>query len=464
MTETPESGGVPLHDSEQDPDRLRAPTISAEGKRRWIYPDRRPGPIARFRHKLAVVLMAIYLVAPYLQWQGRPLVRFDIVHNHIHLFGAMFRFSDAGYFVFVFLILAIALFFVTSLWGRVWCGYACPQTVFVEWIIRPIEELIEGKALHRQRLDQEPLTAARLARKLIKHGVFLGVAAVIANVLLSYFVAPADLWGWMRSSPTEHPMAFLLMATVLTLVYVDLAWFREQFCSFVCPYARFQSVMMDNSTPTITYDVRRGEPRGKRGTTGHCIDCGLCQRVCPTGIDIRQGLQLECIQCGRCADACDTIMASLKRPLGLIRTATQTEMEQGTRPRRLRTRPLLYGAALVVLVTALIVIVTGREAVAVTIVRQPGAAYSQMPDGKLANLFQVRLVNRRDEAVPLNFSVLHHAAVGLTCSSCSEPLQPFEERRLLLVVSFVAQEFRGDRVEVQLDATGTEYSIPILHP
>ena len=362
-----------------------SPTLAAGGRRQWLYPDRQKGPKSKVRGRIAAVLMAIYLVTPWLSWNGRALLRVDLAAGDAHVWGQIFRFSETSYLAFIFLALALLLFFVTALRGRIWCGYACPQTVFVEWLIRPIEELIEGPAHKRRRRDQGPRTFDRVWRKALKHIVFLGISAVVANALLAYFAPPSHVLRWMVESPAAHPAAFGVMSIVGALVYFDLAWFREQFCAFVCPYARFQSVMMDKHTPVVAFDAGRGEPRGKKAS-GDCIDCGLCVRVCPTGIDIRDGLQLECISCFRCADACDMVMTNLGRPLGLIKAQPAAEL----RPWRART--IAFGAGLVAVSVLLIARAASRPNVAISFQRQAGATFATLPDGRIVKIYRAQVL------------------------------------------------------------------------
>ncbi len=442
---------------------LRAPTLTADGKRKWIYPDRRQGAHARRRGRLAYVLMAVYLTVPWLSVGGLPLLRFDVLGGRLFVVGSVLRFADAAWLAFVLVGLALLLFFATALRGRIWCGYACPQTVFVEWLIRPIEELIEGPANHRRAVDRGPWTMAKATRKVLKHGVFLLVAAGIANTFLAYFVPPADLLAWALSSPREHPGPFLVMLAVLLAFYCDLAWFREQFCSFLCPYARFQAVMMDKWTPVVAYDEGRGEPRGKRAA-GACIDCGLCQRVCPTGIDIRDGLQLECIQCHRCTDACDMVMASLALPAGLIRAATQAELEGDAATVRFRPRVWLYGAAMVVAFALVASRLWLQPSLTLRFSRQPGSSFSQLPDGRFTNYFTLRSVNESAAPLALDFDAAT-PGVDLVCGSCATALPAFASA-VHLVVVIVPADSAGRLAHARLRHrdSGETFDLPLLIP
>ncbi len=448
-----------MKDNSHDSDLLRAPTIEASGRRRWIYPDRRPGRLVSIRRRLAVVLMAVYLIVPFSTFQGRPLLRFDVLDSKIFFLSYVFPFHDASYFVYVFIFLALLLFFVTSLYGRLWCGYACPQTVFVEWLIRPIEELIEGNSRKRYLRDRGPLTFDKVWRKTAKYLIYMVAIIIISNAFLGFFVDPKVLMHWMGSPPAEHPWAFGFMLLLSGTLFLDLVWFREQFCSFLCPYARFQSVMIDNNTPTIAYDFNRGEQRGRKKESGDCIDCQHCVRVCPTGIDIRNGLQLECIQCGRCADACDRIMANLKRKPGLIRTASVHEMEKSS-IKHIRIRPILYLAGLILILAIVGIKVSLRRQLNYTFIRQPGTTYTHLDEGHFANYYQIRVNNQTSQTHQV--SITASDGTKLLCSICGQNIAGFEDLNGNLVI-IVPKLYKNKSVALTLDHQFVK-KIPLILP
>ncbi|MBT7893261.1 MAG: cytochrome c oxidase accessory protein CcoG, partial [Deltaproteobacteria bacterium] len=294
--------------------------IDATGKRHRIYPQDITGKFTRIRTKLAYLLILIYLLPPWLKINGLPVIQLNIPDRQFVLFGSIFWPQDVQYLVFIFILAGLFLFFITALLGRVWCGWACPQTIFLEFVLRRIEYWIEGNRTDQIKLDKSPWTPSKFTKKAIKHLLFLLVAAVVSNTFLAYFTGVDSLLQWISSPPWENWTAFLFMLFFLFAFYFDLAHFQEQYCILVCPYARFQSALIDSQTIQVMYDPRRGEPRGRRSkVTGDCIDCSACIRACPTGIDIRNGSQLECIGCTRCIDACDRIMTRIKKPKGLIR-------------------------------------------------------------------------------------------------------------------------------------------------
>jgi cytochrome c oxidase accessory protein FixG len=449
------------------------PTATRTGQRVWLYPDRRAGKNATVRRRLAMALLVIYLMTPWLVWKGRPVLRLDIDEGVAYAFGLVLRMSDASILAFLLIGMALLLFLATTIRGRIWCGYACPQTVFVEWVIRPIEEWLEGPAHRRRIADRGPRTSSLRSRKAIKHIAFLLVAAVVANSFLAYFISPQKIGQWMVRPPSEHPSAFVAMSFVMLAFYAELAWFREQFCAFLCPYARFQSVLFDRDTPAIAYDSARGDPRGKGTSKGDCIDCGLCVRVCPTGIDIRNGAQLECIMCARCADACDSIMGNLGRPKGLIRLASEREQSIDGGGKKTRVRPgavvrprvVVYAAAMVILAASAIWRVASRPLLAMTVTRVQGVAYSRLPDGGMANLFNVRMVNNTEDPLPMKIEIKRPLRAAVLCGACDVgTLAPFQEQVVSLMVR-IPDGFTGPgEVVFRSVSTGDEGRSTLLYP
>ena len=442
-----------------------APTINADGRRRWLYPDRRSGQKSKKRLKLAIFLIAIYVVTPFLSLNGLPLVRMDISTGIVSFWGFAFRFHDGSFSFFIFVIFALFLFLGTSVRGRVWCGYACPQTVWIDWVVRPLEELLEGNAARRKISDSKPLNAHKLIRKVVKHTLYFLLAAALSHVLLAYFVDPAKIFSWMRESPFKRWEVFVTVFLLTGAIYFDFAWFREQFCAFLCPYARFQSVMMDEHTPVVAYDYKRGEPRGKKGAKGDCIDCQLCVRVCPTGIDIRKGLQLECIQCSRCVDACNMVMKNLKREPNLIgefsHSAYLTQAPDTILSKLKRPKNMIFSAALLFFIGLLGIRVFSRHAVEVLLTRQAGTTYAQLEPGKYANLFRLNVVNTtsKEQRVALRTS---RPEVEVICSGCSVPLKGFEEKEFSIVVA--TRTLGLQQVDLIVSPTDEVMTLPFILP
>lgn len=380
-------------------------TIREDGSRLFLHPADVRGRFTTWRRRTAWILIAVYLSLPWIQVGGHPAVFLDIGGRRFHLLGLTLAFQDAWLLFFVITGVGFGLFYVTALFGRVWCGWACPQTVFLEHVYRRIERLIEGDATERRALDAAPWTAGKFARRAGKQAAFIVVSAVIAHLFLAYFVSLPELWAMMREAPAEHWSAFLFVFVFAGVLYFNFAWFREQLCIVICPYGRMQSALTDEHTMTIGYDARRGEPRGKvrharadapaAPPSGDCVDCLRCVQVCPTGIDIRQGLQLECIGCTACIDACDAVMTRLGRRPGLIRYDSQAGLDGG-RTRWWRPRIALYSVLLLAGLTVAGWAVSRVRPASFGVTRLTGAPYFVTAEA-VRNQFLVRLVNKRDE-------------------------------------------------------------------
>jgi cytochrome c oxidase accessory protein FixG len=374
------------------PDSLA--TIDDQGRRKWVYPAPIRGHFMQWRRVLGNLVIGIFFVMPWVDINGMQSILLQIPARRFVLFGQVFWPQDGFYLVFLLIGLTLALFFFTAVMGRVWCGWLCPQTVYIEEVFRKIEELVEGDHHARRRLDRAPWSAMKVAQKVTKHALFLGFSALVSNTFLAYWVGRENILAWMTGSPLEHWTAFLFMAVILGLFYFDFAWFREQFCIVLCPYARFQSVLTDAHTLQVGYDTVRGEPRGKAGTTtGDCVECFKCVSVCPTGIDIRDGFQLECIGCARCIDACDSVMTPLGRPTGLIRYDSLARLG-GQATAVLRPRVAIYSALLIAVTAALLWGLHTRNLIEVTVIRPPGSPYAVLSGGIVSNHYTLALFNK----------------------------------------------------------------------
>ena len=373
------------------PERV-LPTLNADGTRNRIRPRLYPGPLYRRRHLVAWTLIALFVGLPVLKIGGKPAIFLDVVHREFSLFGHTFLATDGVMLMLLMLTIFATVFWTTALVGRAWCGWGCPQTVYMEFLFRPIERLFEGKRELQLVLDKNGASMRRAAKNL----VFFGLSFVLANVFLAYFVGTHALRTWITESPSKHAAGFSVVAVTTGLVFFDFAYFREQMCTVICPYARLQSVLLDRQSLLIGYDAKRGEPRSKgKPKPGHgdCIDCQACVVTCPTGIDIRQGLQLECIACGQCVDACDSIMERIHKPSGLIRYASQDALESGRKPSVLRPRVLIYSALLLGLLTTLTGALLVKPGADVTILRGIGAPFSENGE-QIVNQIRIKVQNR----------------------------------------------------------------------
>jgi cytochrome c oxidase accessory protein FixG len=384
------------------PERV-LPTLNADGTRNRIRPRLYPGRLFRARRAVAWALMASFIALPFVRVQGQPAMLLDVLRRRFVFFGQTYLATDGVLLMLLMLSIFVGVVLVTALVGRAWCGWACPQTVYMEFLFRPIERFFEGPREAQLGIDKR----GGSSRRVLKNVVYLGLSFALANVFLAYFVGTNVLWRWMFQAPTQHWGGFTVVLTTTGLVFFDFAYFREQMCTVACPYARIQSVLLDPKSLLIGYDARRGEPRSKGKAKakgyGDCIDCQACVVACPTGIDIRQGLQLECIACGQCADACDSIMARIEKPVGLIRYSSQLALETGAKAKKLRPRVALYAVVLAGLLLALLVVGVSRPSAEVTILRGLGAPFSVAGD-EVVNQLRLKVRNRGTKS--RNFEVV----------------------------------------------------------
>jgi cytochrome c oxidase accessory protein FixG len=368
------------------------PTLNADGTRNRIRPRLYPGPLHTRRRVTAWTLMMLFIGLPFLRIAGKPAVLLDVVRREFSLFGHTYFATDGVLLMLLMLTIFAAVFWTTALVGRAWCGWGCPQTVYMEFLFRPIERLFEGKREAQLRLDKNGLSLRRFG----KNVVFLALSFALANVFLSYFVGTHALRIWIAEAPAQHMSGFLMVLVTTGLMFFDFAYFREQMCTVICPYARLQSVLLDRRSLLVAYDAQRGEPRSKgKPKPGHgdCIDCQACVVSCPTGIDIREGLQLECIACGQCADACDSIMARIDKPSGLIRYASQDALETGNKSPIVRTRVVIYSVLLLGLLASLTTSLLAKPGADVTILRGIGAPFSES-GASVVNQIRIKIRNR----------------------------------------------------------------------
>lgn len=389
-------------------------------KREKIYQRHLIGLFQRIRHFTMWATLAIYFIGPWLSWNGRQAILFDLPERKFYIFGMTFFPQDFLFLSGMLMIAAFALFFFTVLAGRVWCGYTCPQTVWTT-LFMWIEYLTEGDRNSRIRLDAQPKNARKTTRKTLKHSLWLSVSFATGFTFVGYFTPIRELWldivylnlgGW--------GIFWLVFFTVMT--YLNAGWMREQVCFYMCPYARFQSVMFDRDTLIVTYDAARGEPRGSRKKTadpkseglGSCINCQLCVQVCPTGIDIRNGLQYECIGCAACIDACDNIMDQMNYPRGLIRYSTENLVEK--KPGKIiRARLLGYGSVLAVLVLSFAWLLLNRVPVEFDVLRERTALFRETWDGKIENVYTLKIQNKTQNMhkYSINFDGLKNAKLDV---------------------------------------------------
>jgi cytochrome c oxidase accessory protein FixG len=436
-------------------------TINKDGSRFFLHPADVKGVFTASRRLVGYVLILLFVALPWIQVNGYPAVFLDTLNRRFHLFGFTLAAQDLWILFFLVTGLAFTLFFITALVGRIWCGWVCPQTVYLEHVYRRIERLIEGDAVQRRRLDRAPWTAGKVIRRLVKHILFIGVSLVIAHIFLSYFISLKELWQVMHHKPSEHLGLFGFVAAFTLVLYGNYTWFREQLCIVICPYGRFQSALIDAHTVNIGYDARRGEPRGAKrlNTDGDCIDCGQCIQVCPTGIDIRNGLQMECIGCANCIDVCNTVMKRVGRPVGLIRYDS-AEAFSGGNNRWIRPRTLFYGVFLLIGISVASFSIAKITPVKVTAIRMPGMTY-YVTDHVIRNQYQLRFINKQNTEAHFRLSFSKDIP-GLSAAGLDQEviLPPMGEEPRVFVVMMDKHQYEGPfPLELTIQTTEMDSSI-----
>lgn len=445
-------------------------SVHADGRRKWVHARQPSGPRHRARTVVSVLLLAFLFLAPFVRFRGEPLVLLNLLERRFVVFGLVFWPQDFYLFVLSALTLLVTLVLSSATIGRVWCGWLCPQTVFLEMLFRKIEYLIDGSAEQQVRRDRAPLTAATIRRRAVKHGIFFGLSFVIANVSLAYIIGADALWKIVTSPPREHLPGLFAITIFSLLFYGVFARFREQACTLACPYGRLMSAFTDTHTITVTYDFRRGEPRRKAGRPSSlpaiqpgsdCLDCGQCVTVCPTGIDIRNGIQLECINCTACMDACDSVMQRVHRPTGLIRLTSYEAIRSG-RASWWTARVRAYAAVWTALVATTATLLVIRRDVDVLILRQPGTLYAAFDGETVANFYNVQVINRTDRPQSLEYRVVRPSGATIT------PLGPITEAgphgivESRLLVKMPPQSLTGPATPMQFEVSADGRVINVI--
>jgi cytochrome c oxidase accessory protein FixG len=374
-----------------------ASSLRSDGSRNYVHPADVHGRFTRLRYIIFAVLIAVYVLLPFVKVGGHPAVFMDIVNRRFYLFGGVFNAQDFWLMFFLLSGVGLTLLIVTAVKGRLWCGYACPQTVFLEGVFRRVERWIEGPRAKRLRRNAAGASFDKLWRKTLKHVIYIALALFLSHVFISYFVSLPSLVDMVQRSPAEHPTAFTWVVVMSAILWFNFAWFREQLCLIICPYGRLQSAMTDRDTMVIGYDYNRGEPRGKASdpSNGDCVDCKRCVVVCPTGIDIRNGLQMECVGCAACVDACDEIMTKVDRDQGLIRYDSLNGLE-GKPKHVARPRLFFYGGiATLWLIGAAFAFAQSTQFEA-NVLRHQGAPFAVV-EGQVRNAVRVHLVNKTSD-------------------------------------------------------------------
>ena len=437
-------------------------SMKKDGSRLDIHTADVKGVWTRWRRMAFAVLIGFYVLAPFIPVGGHPMIQLDVQHRRFYLFGTTFNAQDFWMVVLLLLSFAFGLLLVTAWKGRVWCGWGCPQTVFLEGVYRPIERFFDGPREAQIRLAEAPLSAKKFARRLGKYTVFFIVSAAIAHTATAIFVSPRELWLMIVEGPTTHLEAFGLTLGFTAILMFNFTWFREQFCVVLCPYGRLQSVLHDRDSVTVAYREARGEPRGKvlkaagvqAPKLGDCIDCKRCIAVCPTGIDIRDGLQMECLACTQCVDACDDMMDKVKRPRGLITFASQNELA-GLPRRTLRPRLMVYAALMVLALGTLGVSLATRTPFEANIFRARGGMPFIVDGEVVRNPFEVHVFNKNTAAARFTIEVRSPVEAQIVIGTPTVELQSLTDAHVPVSVSIARTKLQTpvDLVLVVTDQT-----------
>ncbi|WP_339724346.1 cytochrome c oxidase accessory protein CcoG [Maribacter stanieri] len=395
----------------QDQDNFRDSigTIKEDGKRAWVFPKKPSGKLYEYRKYVSYVLLAFLILSPFIKINGNQFLMFNVLERRFNIFGFPFYPQDFHLFVISMIIGVVFIALFTVAFGRIFCGWMCPQTIFMEMVFRRIEFWIDGDRGAQIRLDRQEWNAEKIRKRTLKWFIFFIISFIIANVFLAYLIGSDRLIQYITDGPTQHVSTMVSLLIFTAVFYFVFAWFREQVCIIACPYGRMQGVLLDNKSIVVAYDHKRGEAENgrkkwrkneNREELGHgdCIDCFQCVNVCPTGIDIRNGTQLECVNCTACIDECDTIMEKVNLPKGLIRYASEDEI---TKKEKFKFTPRLkgYTAVLIILTGVLVGMMFLRNDLEANILRLPGQLYEHKEGNIISNVFTYKLLNKTTKAV-----------------------------------------------------------------
>ena len=386
-------------------------TIDKQGKRNYILPKKPKGKLYNLRTLTSFIYLIVFFTLPFIKVDDEPLFLFNVIQRKFIFFGQIFWPQDFFIFAIGFLTFIVFIIFFTVVFGRVFCGWACPQTIFMEMVFRKIEYWLDGDANEQRKLKAMPWNAYKARKRITKMAVFYFISFIIANFFLAYIIGMDDVLAMVKEGIGANLGTFISLLSFTTVFFFVYYWFREQVCIVVCPYGRLQGVLLDKKSIVVAYDYIRGEPRGKvkkekggKWDSGDCVDCAACVRVCPTGIDIRNGTQLECVNCTACIDACNVIMDKVGRPRGLIRYESEENIAHSKKT-RINWRIAAYSFVLLLLTSALVVMLVTRDDVDARVLRTAGQMFQAMPDGRISNLYNIKLVNKTRKEIPVTIKL-----------------------------------------------------------
>ena len=455
--------------SEQDEAfRDRIATVNEKGRRIWIFPKKPSGSFYNKRKVFSYFLLALLFGAPHIRIGSEPLLLMDIIHRKFVIFGQVFWPQDMYLFAILFIVGIVFIIFFTIIFGRLFCGWVCPQTIFMEMLFRRIEYLIDGDWTEQKRLDKSPWNREKIIKRSFKHVIFWWISFLIANTFLAYIIGSKELWNIQTDPLGKHLGGFIAIVIFTYVFYGVFAFLREQVCTTICPYGRLQGVLLDQNTMVVAYDEVRGETRAKihkgedRKSTGKgdCIDCGHCIHVCPTGIDIRNGTQLECINCTACIDACDHMMDAVGQDKGLIRFVSENGIKERTPfqwTRRVKAYSFLLAGLLIILISLLLT----RKSFETNILRQKGSTFQVDENGLVSNIFEIKMLNKTHDTYHIHFDVDDKNAQIQTVGKAVE-LKSESKTKAIIVVKMPNAVLENGMKKFQIHIYGNGKEIEVI--
>jgi|TARA_R110000737_G_scaffold17130_1_gene34614 cytochrome c oxidase accessory protein FixG len=447
---------------EEEEFRDHVSTIGTDGKRIWVYAKKIAGPFFNKRQILSYSLLAFLFAAPHIIVGGHQLLLFNILERKFIIFGKVFWPQDLYLFAFAMIIGIVFVILFTVIFGRLFCGWICPQTIFMEMVFRRIEFWIEGDWTHQKKLDRQKWDWEKIRKKTLKHIIFWVISFLIANTFLAYIIGSEELWKIQTDSISEHVGGFISLVIFTTVFYMVFSRLREQVCTTICPYGRLQGVLLDQNSMVVAYDYVRGEDRSKfrkdedraAAGKGDCIDCNQCVQVCPTGIDIRHGTQLECVNCTACMDACDHIMDSVGTEKGLIRIESENGIKNGTGfqwTRRVISYTILQG----IMIIAFIALLVTRKDFETNINRQRGTTYQTNAPGILSNIFEINLTNKTQKDYKITLEVDNpNAKIEMVVKDLTLEKESLLKERFIVIMPYSELEDGLKKITIRVMGNG----------